>query len=140
VGVQEVRWEGGGTKPAGEYTFFYRKGNENHELGTGFVVYKRIISAVKRIEFISDRMSYVILRGRWCHFIVLKVNAPTVDKIYDGKDSFYEELEFMFNKFPKFPTKILLGDFNAKVGREAFLNQQLGMKVYRKLVMIMMLD
>jgi hypothetical protein len=30
VGVQEVRLEGGGTEPAGEYTFFYGKGNENH--------------------------------------------------------------------------------------------------------------
>jgi hypothetical protein len=30
VGVQEVRWEGDGTEPAGEYTFFYGKGNENH--------------------------------------------------------------------------------------------------------------
>jgi hypothetical protein len=27
VGLQEVRWEGGGSKPAGEYTFFYGKGN-----------------------------------------------------------------------------------------------------------------
>jgi hypothetical protein len=35
VGVQEVRWEGCGTEPAGECTFFYGKGNENHELGTG---------------------------------------------------------------------------------------------------------
>jgi hypothetical protein len=35
VGVQEVRWEGGGTELAGEYTVFNGKGNENHELGTG---------------------------------------------------------------------------------------------------------
>jgi hypothetical protein len=36
VGVQEVRWDGGRTESAGDYTFFYGKGNENHELGTTF--------------------------------------------------------------------------------------------------------
>jgi hypothetical protein len=41
VGVQEVRWEGGGTKPAGQYAFFYGKGNENHELGIFFLVCTR---------------------------------------------------------------------------------------------------
>jgi hypothetical protein len=41
VGVQEVRWEGNGTAPAGKYTFFYGKGNENPELGTKFFLYIR---------------------------------------------------------------------------------------------------
>jgi hypothetical protein len=80
VGVQEFRWEGRGTEPAGECTFFYGKGNENHELGTGFFVHKRIISAVKRVEFGRDKMSYIILRGCWCHIIVLNIHAPTEDK------------------------------------------------------------
>jgi hypothetical protein len=35
-------------QPTGEYTFFYGKGNENHELGTGVFVHKKIMSAVKR--------------------------------------------------------------------------------------------
>jgi hypothetical protein len=43
VGVQEVRWDRGGTEPAGKYTFIYGKGIENYELGTGFFVHERII-------------------------------------------------------------------------------------------------
>jgi hypothetical protein len=97
VGVQEVIWEGSGTKPAGEYTFFYRKENENHELGTGFFVHIRIISATKRVEFVSDRMSYIMLRGCWCYIIVLNVHAPTEDKTDDVKDSFFKELKRVFD-------------------------------------------
>jgi hypothetical protein len=64
AGVQEVRWEGSDTEPAGEYTCFYGKENENHELGIGFFVCIRV--PFKRVEFVSDRMLYIILRSRWC--------------------------------------------------------------------------
>jgi hypothetical protein len=45
------------------------------------------------VAFVSDRFSYLILRGRWCNIIVQNVHAPTEDKIDDIKDRFYEELE-----------------------------------------------
>jgi hypothetical protein len=63
VGVQEVRWEKGGTERAEDYTFCYGEGKGDHQLGTGFFVQKRIVSSVRTVEFISDRMSYIILRG-----------------------------------------------------------------------------
>jgi hypothetical protein len=49
-GVQEVRWDRGGTEPVGDYKFFYRNGNGNHELGTGFFVYKKIISSDRLVS------------------------------------------------------------------------------------------
>jgi exonuclease III len=61
---------------------------------------------------------YRILRGCWCHIIVLNVHAPTEDKTDVVKDSFYEELKCVFDKFYKYHMIILLGDFNAIVGRE----------------------
>jgi hypothetical protein len=36
VGVQEVRWDKGGTEREEDYTFFYGVWNEDHQLGTGF--------------------------------------------------------------------------------------------------------
>jgi hypothetical protein len=57
-------------------------------LGTRFFVNHRIVSAVKRVEFVSDRMSYIVLRGRWCNIIVLNVHARSEGKSDDSKYGF----------------------------------------------------
>jgi hypothetical protein len=62
-------------------------------------------------------MSYITLKGHCCD-IVLNMHAPTEDKDDDIKDNFYGELEQVYNHFPRYYMKILLQDFNAKVGRE----------------------
>jgi len=71
-------------------------------------------------------VSYIVLRGRWFNIIVLNVHAPSEEKSDESKDSFYEELEQVFGHFPKYQMKILLGDFNARVGREKIFKPTIG--------------
>jgi hypothetical protein len=61
-------------------------------------------------------------------------------KIDDVKDNFYEETECVFDKFPKYHMRMLLRDFNAKVGREEIFKPTIGMRVYTKLLTIMGLE
>jgi hypothetical protein len=55
--------------------------------------------------------------------------APTKDKTDDVKDRFYEELECVFDKFPKYHMKILLGDFSAKVSMEDIFKPTIGNEI-----------
>jgi len=84
---------------AGDYNFFYGKGNKNHPLGKGLFVHHRIVSGIKTVVFVSNRVSYTVLRGCWCNIIVLNVHASSVEKSDDSKDGFYEELEQVSDNF-----------------------------------------
>jgi len=57
-------------------TFFCEQVSENY-LRTGFFVHQRLASASKRVEFVSDGMSHIVLRGRLCDIIVLNAHTPT---------------------------------------------------------------
>ena len=108
----------GHCKNSGLFFFFFIEKEIIHQLGTGFLVHHRIVSAVKRVEFLSGMMSCIVLRGRWCNVIDFNVNASSEEKSDDSKDSLYEELEQIFDHFPEYHTKILLGHFIEKMGRE----------------------
>ena len=68
--MQEVRWDKGGTVREGDYDFFYGKGNDSHQFRTDIFVHRRILSALNRVEFVSDRLSYIVLRSRWRNIVL----------------------------------------------------------------------
>ena len=91
VGVPEVRWDRGCTVRAGIIFLSMEKENIiNRE--QVFYVHHRILSAVKGVEFVSDRKSYIVVIGRCC-VVVSNVHAPSEEKSDDSKDGFCEELE-----------------------------------------------
>jgi hypothetical protein len=49
------------------------------------------------VEFVTARMSFIVLRGRWGNIIVLNVHAPCEEKSDESKDSFCEELKQVFD-------------------------------------------
>jgi len=87
---------------------------------------------VKRVEFFSDRLSYIVLRGHWRNIIVVNVlivvnvHVPSEAKCDESKDRFNEESEQVFDHFPKYHMKILQGDFKEKVGRENIFKSTFG--------------
>jgi hypothetical protein len=62
---------------------------------------------VKGVVFVSDRISYIILRGHWCHVIFLNVSGTTKDKIDYVYYCLYEEQDLAFDKLPTKSVKAL---------------------------------
>ena len=135
-GVREVRWE----LESGNYTLFYGEGNANRRLGTWIFVHRRISLAVKKVEFISDRVPCITLKGRRYDIIVLNEHASTEDKDDDIKDILYDEIKRLFDQLPMHHMKILLGDFNAKVRRENIFQPTIGTESVHPESIIMVLD
>lgn len=81
----------------------------------------RILSSVVRFDPISDRICCVELKGKFFNIIIIIINfyAPTEDKTVGSKNAFYEELDKDYDKLSVGKLKIIIDDFNAKLGKEA---------------------
>jgi hypothetical protein len=98
VGVQEVGWDKRTRYEQGIIFFLWKRERKSSIGNRIFFVHHRIVSAFKRVEFVNDRMSYIILRSRWCN-IILNVHGPSEEKSDDSKDNLCEELEQVSNFF-----------------------------------------
>ena len=119
LAIQETRWMGKGVYDYKGYSIFY-SGKENgaHEFGTAFIVSQNIKNSVIDFKPVDERICAIRLKTKFHNTWVINVHGPTKNKPDDIKDHFYQNLENIYNSLPQNDVKIIVGYFNAKIGKE----------------------
>ena len=126
VAIQEVRWIGTGVLEKKDCNIYYSCHQRLHMYGTGFVVRKRLKDQVIDFKPFGPRICYIRIKGKFFNYSVFSIYAPTNVAQEQEKDNFYEEVEQAMNTVPQHDIKILLGDFNAQVGKEEVYRSVIG--------------
>ena len=66
------------------------------------------------------------MRGKLNNFTVILVHAPNREKNKLVKDSLYVKLNQIYQRIPEHDTKIIVGNFNTKIGREGIFKPVIG--------------
>ena len=82
------------------------------------MVNKRVQNAVLGCNLKNDRMISVRLQGKPFNIIVIQVYVPTSNAEEAEVEWFYENLQDLLELTPKKDVLFIIGDWNAKVGRQ----------------------
>jgi len=127
IALQEVRWPGNFSIRKGDSTILYSgTDNDRHERDVGFVVHDDIYRNVKHFDAINDRICYLHIKSRLFDVILLNWYAPTEEDDDDIKSTFYDRIEQIYDHLPSHAIIIVLGDFNAKIGKEIIYRPTIG--------------
>ena len=102
----------------------YFSGKDKHEHGVGFLVHKDIVNTVMGCRPISSRIITFLLNATPFNMTVIQVYAPTSDHDDSEVEDIYGQLQEVIEETPKKDNLIVLGDWNAKVGKDAQTNWQ----------------
>ena len=124
--LQEIRWPGKGETRIAGFTYFYSGHDTARELGTGFAVRDELLPSVLDFQPVNHRLCTLRTKGRWFNYSWVCVHAPTEESAEAEKDDFYDTLDMVCSRLPKHDVKVLLGDWNAKLGKEDLFRPSLG--------------
>lgn len=121
LGLSEVRWKGAGTFSTDGFTMIY-SGGEQHQKGVGIILDPETAKSVENYWPVSDRVVAIKLQGKPFDIGIIQAYAPTTDYEDLEVDKFYDDLDMVMKQLKSQDVKIVMGDFNAKVGKEKIEN------------------
>ena len=100
--------------------------SKKHELHCSFYISGEFLKCVKDFKIIIERICCLRLKATWFSGSLINVHAPTNEKTEEIKEEFYSLLEKNINQIAWSDIKKLVGDFNAKVGKESIYKPTIG--------------
>ncbi|XP_044573630.1 uncharacterized protein LOC123257756 [Drosophila ananassae] len=117
AGISEMRWRGNGTTTTSTGNLVMHSGsNDGGRNGVGIYMSKQFKQTLISWSPISDRIISARFRCNARHITIVQCYAPTEDASDDIKDDFYNALTSSLTRIGRGDVKILMGDFNAKIG------------------------
>ena len=86
----------------------------------------RFRELIIRWNLANERLCSIRIRGKLYSYSLICAHTPTDESDDDVKDEFYDSLNRLYSLCPSYDTKVLLGDFNAKLGREGVGSASVG--------------
>ena len=126
LAVQEMRWTGKGVMDKRNCSVYYSCHERLHHFGTGFIVSKRIRDKVIEFKPVNERICRLRIRGKTHNISIICAHAPTEDKSDEDKDKFYDLLEKTYSECRSNDLKLIMGDFNAKIGHDINMSRFVG--------------
>ena len=116
LGLSEVRWTGAGEVNGCEMIW---SGDETeHQRGVGFLLNSRARMALLGYKPVNARMIVARFSGQPFNISVIQVYAPTTDSTEEEIEQFYENLDDCLKQIPKKDVRVIMGDWNAKIGKD----------------------
>jgi len=84
----------------------------------GLLLTKTAHQSLLEWESISDRLLRARFHSRFQEVTIIQCYAPTNQADDDMKETFYAQLQSALDKVPKRDITLMMGDMNAKVGRD----------------------
>ena len=118
LGISKIRWIGQDQTKNNGVTILYSGWETVHTHGVNILLSRKAICALIGWVPVNHRIIIARLQTRDVKIMTVEAYAPTEDAQTNEKDNFYSQLQDTLDNTQKYGIKLLIGNFNGKLGSE----------------------